>query len=94
MRTLLRGMRKILLLPVSVTLKIVSGILLGIMHLASIAVGPFLTLLIVLGIFCLVHQEWRNIMILAGIAAGIAGICFLAGYIAAAAESLSEVLLS
>ncbi len=92
MKKITVAMIRILLFPFGVVLRIISGIVLAAMKLSSVIAGPFIILLIILGVSCIVKQEWRNVAVLAGVTTGIAALYFAAGYLCGAAEAICERL--
>lgn len=93
MRILLTVMIKILLFPLALTLRIISIAALAVIKISSLIAGPVFILLGILGVFCLLRQEWMNLTILLGIAAGIWALYFAAGYLCGAAEAASDRML-
>ncbi len=93
MRKMITVMIKIVLFPAALVLRIVTGIMLAVMKLSSVIAGPFFVLLMVLAVFCLIRQEWTNLILLAGIAAGVWTLYFITGYACGIAESLCDRIL-
>lgn len=93
MKTMLTVMIKILLLPLALTLRIISGAALAVIKVSSLIAGPLFILFGILGAFCLLRKEWMNLTILLGIAAGIWALYFAAGYLCGAAEAASDRML-
>ena len=83
---------KLFALPVLLILKVFA--LLGnlLTNLSSLAIGLFLLLLGGLAVYCLVQQAWLNLAILAGMAAAVFIIMFLATAVVFKAEIWSEKL--
>ena len=92
MKKMIAVMIRILLFPFRAVIRIITGLILAAMKLSSLITGPFLTLLVILGVFSLVRQEWRNVAVLAGIGAVLAGLYFAAGCLCGVAEAVCERL--
>ncbi len=90
MKTMLTVMIKILLFPLALTLRVISGAALAVIKVSSLIAGPLFILFGILGVFCLLRKEWMNLTILLGIAAGVWGLYFAAGYLCGAAEAASD----
>ena len=93
MKTMLTVMIKILLFPLALTLRIVSIATLAMIKVSSLIAGPLFIMLGILGGFCMLRQEWMNLTILLGIAAGAWALYFAAGYLCGAAEAASDRML-
>ena len=90
---MLTVMIKILLLPLVLALRITSIAALAVIKISSLIAGPLFILLGILGVFSLLRQEWMNLTILLGIAAGVWTLYFAAGYLCGAAEAASDRML-
>ena len=60
MKTMLAVMIKILLFPMALMLRIISGAALAVIKVSSLIAGPLFILFGILAVFCLLRQEWMN----------------------------------
>ena len=93
MKTMLAVMIKILLFPMALMLRIISGVALAVIKVSSMIAGPLFILFGILAVFCLLRQEWMNLTILLGIGGGVWALYFAAGYLCGAAEAASDRML-
>ena len=78
----------ILVMPVRLAAHLLAAAAWLLINLSSVIAGPFLTLLVILAVFCAVHQEWRNVLILSILGGAIYGMYFAAGNLIARARNI------
>ena len=93
MKTMLAVMIKILLFPMALMLRIISGAALVVIRVSSLIAGPLFILFGILAAFCLLRHEWMNLTILLGIGAGVWALYFATGYLCGSVEAASDRML-